>query len=65
MSIMQATEALAEPEPIESTLAIAERARCVSLLHERALSYEHKKLFHVSRALKAVAEEIGGPPMSR
>lgn len=53
-------EALAKPENLEDSIAVAERARCILLLRERARSYEEKKLFHLSRALTSIAEEIGG-----
>ena len=47
------TTSLSEPD-----FAVVERKRCVSALRERAHAFEQKKLFHIARALLAVAEEI-------
>jgi hypothetical protein len=44
----------------DDTSAAAERTRCILLLQQKARSFEERKLFTLSRALIAIAEEIGG-----
>jgi hypothetical protein len=39
-------------------LVMAERARCIWILHDRANGYDKRKLFNLARALSAVADEI-------
>lgn len=60
MTIMLLTDAAADAALISDGAGIAERNRCVLILQRRARWFEHQKLFHLSRALTAVAEEIGG-----
>ena len=37
---------------------VSERSRCIALLQRHASVFENRKLFHISRALLRVAEEL-------
>jgi len=59
MNMAVPTDMAAQAIPIDEVAAVAERNRCVLLLQLRARSFEKRKLFHISRALIAIAEELG------
>lgn len=59
MNIAVPTNITAQPVAIDDAVAIAERDRCVLLLLQKARLFEERKLFHLSRALIAIAEELG------
>lgn len=37
---------------------VSERSRCIALLRRHARAFENRKLFHISRALLRVADEL-------
>jgi hypothetical protein len=44
---------------------LAERARCVSILRDRAKEFDRRKLFQLARPLAAIADEIAAPELKR
>ncbi|TIV73154.1 MAG: hypothetical protein E5V89_01725 [Mesorhizobium sp.] len=65
MMIMLPTDVAADPALVSDAAVIAERNSYVAILQRRARSFEHRKLFNLSRALTAVAEEIDGRAVGR
>jgi hypothetical protein len=49
----------------EADPVLAERARCVAIMRDRAREFERRKLFQLARPLAALADEIAATEVIR